>query len=104
MEKNYNKCFINDHGEVNGPVIIGDDIGKDDFDFIMFSELLDRILVESDNKTERKYAVMAKHYADGKEKNKLKQLIKSNLVTFTSGTFATLAGGVLLEMVKMLLH
>ena len=38
-----------------------------------------------------------------KEKNMLKQLIESNIGTFTSGTFATLAGGPLLEMVKKLM-
>lgn len=103
MKTDYIKCFINDHGEVNGPVIIGDDIGREDFDYTKFSKLLNEMLVESDNKDERKCAVIAKQYADGKEKNMLKQLIESNIGTFTSGTFATLAGGALLEMVKKLM-
>lgn len=47
MKTAYINSFINDHGEVNGPVIIGDYIGREDFDYTKFSNLLNEMLVES---------------------------------------------------------
>ncbi|MCM1525026.1 MAG: hypothetical protein NC120_11265 [Ruminococcus sp.] len=88
-------------GEINGPVIIGSD-SSNEIDYEKFSKLLNDVIINSNDRTERTYALEAKEYADEEEHNKLRQLISNNFAAFTSGTFATLAGGVLLEMVKKL--
>ena len=89
METKYNKCYINDHGTVSGPVIIGDNVSHDDIDYTKLSKLLGDVLVDSDDKTERICALEARQYADQQDKNKLKQFINTNLNTFTNGTFTT---------------
>ena len=101
-EDNYNKCIINN--VYAGDLILNANEGNSEgVDLKKFSELLDMVLTESDVRLERELAVKAKHFADRKEKGKLRELIAANLSSFVSGTFATLAGGALLEMIKALL-
>ena len=75
---------------------------NDSFDFEELSELLEAVSIESDSKQERKYAAEAKKYSDKHDKKSLKQFISERESAFTSGTFATVAGGVLLELIKKL--
>ena len=99
---NYNKCIIN-NGYAKVLNMNTGEGNSESVDLKKFSELLDTVLTESDVRLERELAVKAKHFADRKEKGKLKELIKTNWSSFVSGTFATLAGGALLEMFKILL-
>ena len=101
-EENYNKCIIN-NGTAGDLILNANEGNSESVDLKKFSELLDTVLTESDVRHERELAVKAKHFADRKEKGKLRELIASNLSSFVSGTFATLAGGALLEMIKALL-
>lgn len=77
---------------------------NDNFDFDEFYKFLESVLIESDSKHERECAAKAKELAKNHDKIKLKQLISENKSAFTSGTFATLAGGILLEMIKKVLN
>lgn len=99
---NYNKCIIN-NGYAKDLIMNTNEGNSEGVDLKKFSELLDTVLTESDVRLERELAVKAKHFADRKEKGKLRELIAANLSSFVSGTFATLAGGALLEMIKALL-
>lgn len=101
-EDNYNKCIIN-NGYAGDLILNANEGNSEGVDLKKFSELLDMVLTESDVRLERELAVKAKHFADRKEKGKLRELIAANLSSFVSGTFATLAGGALLEMIKALL-
>lgn len=99
---NYNKCIIN-NGYAKDLIMNTNEGNSESVDLKELSELLEMVLTESNVRTERELAVKAKHFADRKEKGKLKELIKANWSSFVSGTFATLAGGALLEMLKILL-
>lgn len=98
----YDGCIIN-NGKARDMILYANEGNSEGVDLKKFSELLDTVLTESDVRLERELAVKAKHFADRKEKGKLKELIKTNWSSFVSGTFATLAGGALLEMIKALL-
>lgn len=67
------------------------------------AELLEKVLVESENKDERVLASEAKKLCNNNDKGKLKALIKENQGTFLSDTFSTLVGGGLLEILKGLI-
>lgn len=95
----YNNCIINE-GIANDIELIVNPTGSDNIDWKKLSELFEQVLIESDKRSERELARNAKLFADEKSKGKLKELIKSNLSTFVSGTFANLAGGLLLDMIK----
>ena len=99
---NYNKCIIN-NGYAKVLSMNTNEGNSESVDLKELSKLFEMVLTESDIRTERELAVKAKHFADRKEKGKLKELIAANLSSFASGTFATLAGGALLEMLKNLL-
>lgn len=99
---NYNKCIIN-NGYAKDLIMNTNEGNSESVDLKELSELLEMVLTVSDVRTERELAVKAKHFADRKEKGKLKKLIAENLSSFASGTFATLAGGTLLEIIKALL-
>lgn len=101
---------LDNSGNINGDVSIGTgnnngniDFRKNDFNFKELSEMFEKVIKWSDVKLECELAADAKHFADKKEKENLKKFIVENLSSFTSGTFATLAGGALLEMIKALL-
>ena len=92
-----------------GDIIIGDnnDLTKysnESFDFDSFSKLLGKVLIESDNRQEREYAAEAKEIAKDHDKKSIKEFIKARESAFTSGTFATVAGGVLLALIDKVLH
>lgn len=100
-EENYNGCvFNNGYAEKIEMNINGSN--SECVDLKKLSELLEVVLIESDMSSERKLALKAKNLADEKEKGKLKAFIEENWSAFTSGTFATLVGGVLVEMFKKL--
>lgn len=101
-KENYDRCIIN-NGYAEVMNMNTGEGNSESVDLKKFSELLDTVLTESDVRLERELAVKAKHFADRKEKGKLRELIAANLSSFVSGTFATLAGGALLEMIKILL-
>ncbi len=101
---------LDNSGNINGDVSIdtgnnngNNDFGKNDLNLKELSEMLENVLTGSDVRHERELAADAKRFADKKEKENLKKFILENLSSFTSGTFATLAGGALLEMIKALL-
>ncbi|MCH5193361.1 MAG: hypothetical protein J1F11_05315 [Oscillospiraceae bacterium] len=100
----FKKSVINNG--ITGHIFIDSDnniVGlNDDFDFDELSELLEAVSIESDIMQERKYAAEAKKYADKHDQKSLKKFISENKSAFTSGTFATVAGGVLLELIKNL--
>lgn len=102
MENNYKDCMIIS-GKVNKAVIVNKNTYSESVNLDELSELLDKLIVESNSETERKYAITAKNYANKQNRTELVNLIKANFSTFTSGTFATLAGGFLLEMIKKLM-
>ena len=77
---------------------------NESFDFDELSNLLERVLIESDNRQEREYAAEAKEIAKDHDKKSIKEFIKARESAFTSGTFATVAGGVLLALIDKVLH
>lgn len=77
---------------------------NESFDFDELSNLLERVLIESDNRQEREYAAKAKEIAKDHDKKSIKEFIKARESAFTSGTFATVAGGVLLALIDKVLH
>ncbi len=68
-----------------------------------FCSYLDYIILNSESPEERKCASDAKILYQKGEKDKLKRLIIDNIATFAAGTFSTLAGGALLEIIKGIL-
>ncbi len=96
---------------ITGNIVVGENnivdsngvtYSNNDFDFDELSKTLEKVLIESDIRQERKYAAEAKKYADKHDQKSLKKFISDNKIAFTSGTFATVAGGVLLELIKNL--
>lgn len=94
-------------GDVMGNAIIGDNnnitqnnksISKDN----TFIECLDNIIKYSNDKKEQECAKKAKElYME--DKKSLRNFIIDNIVTFTTGTFATVSGGLLLSVIKGIL-
>lgn len=69
-------------------------------DFITY---LDEVIVYSDSKHERECALNAKKLYESNKRSELKKYLMKNISTFTSGTFATVAGGLLIELIKMII-
>lgn len=76
---------------------------SDSTDYKKFSELLNKVVIESNIQAERICAAKAKELSDNRDKDKLKQFINTNLSTFTTGIFESFAGGALLEIIKGIL-
>lgn len=99
VENNYNQCMIN-NGYAEIMNLNANESNTEGVDLEKLSALLEVVLIESDMSSERNLALKAKNFADKNEKGKLKEFVKENLSAFTSGAFATLVGGVLVEMFK----
>ncbi len=72
-------------------------------DYDRLKELLNSVFENADNAKEKDCAHQAVKLCD-EDRKSLKQYIIDNLITFTTGTFATTAGGLLLEMIQNLLR
>lgn len=99
------------NSEISGGVLNGAVIGENNRvihvahnnDTDKFCDYLSYIILNSDSLEERQCASGAKIRYKRGEKSELKKFIIDNLATFSSGTFATLAGGALLEIIKGIL-
>lgn len=89
-----------------GPVIIdsfNSNDEQDNFDYSKLSALLTRVILDSNDKTERYYAQDAKDFIEKDDKAGLKNFIKKNWSTFVSGTFSSIAGGALTKLFESLI-
>lgn len=68
-----------------------------------FTKYLDEVTINSDDAKERECAVKAKALYNNNRRKELKKLIIENISTFTAGTFATTAGGLLLNIIQDIL-
>lgn len=68
-----------------------------------FTEYLDDVMNYTNNKTEYECAKKAKEFYVSDRKS-LKSFIVDNITTFTTGTFATVAGGLLLSAIQKILN
>ena len=76
---------------------------NDDFDFDKPSELLEKVSIDSKIRQEGKCAAKEKQYANKHDPKSFKKFISDNKIAFTSGTFATVAGGLLLNLINKVL-
>ena len=86
--------------EIGGDIIFNVNDNSIDIDYEKIAKLLDDVRKKSNDKNEIMCAAVAKQYVDDGNEKGLRKYIKANLSTFTTGTFATLAGGVLLELLR----
>lgn len=104
MSIGFKDCTING-GVMNGAIFGQGNIVQNDYSNIensCFTECLDKVIKYSDDKKEQECAMRAKElYA--KDKKSLKDFIIDNLATFTTGTFASVSGGLLLSIIKNIL-
>lgn len=68
-----------------------------------FTKYLDEVTINSNNAKERECAIKAKTLYNNNKRKELKKLIIENIGTFTAGTFATTAGGLLLNIIQDIL-
>lgn len=68
-----------------------------------FTKYLDEVTINSNDAKERECAVKAKALYNSNKIKELKKLIIENISTFTTGTFATTAGGLLLNIIQDML-
>jgi len=73
-----------------------------EIDYEQFKILLHTVANLSNNNQEKQHAIHAAELCD-KDKHSLKSYIVENISSFVSGTFATVAGGMLLEMIQGLI-
>lgn len=111
-----NSKFEFKNSVINGDVFKGAKIG-DEFisgdkiansfnnrNYNHFTDYLEEIIINSNNKKERECASKAKNlYTSNKHKD-LKTFIIENITTFSTGTFATVAGGLLLNIIQKILN
>lgn len=96
-EINFNNCLIGDGGVLkNGRV--GDNIYQGTYTY--FTDVFNEVITQSNDKQERKLAQQAKDLCQSNKHNALKQLFIDNLAAFSSGTFATVTGGLLLQAIN----
>lgn len=79
--------------------IIDNSVNTKDDSFIIG---LNEVIKHTSSETERRCATKAKELYTS-DKKALKNFIIDNLSTFTTGTFATVLGGLLLEIIKNIL-
>lgn len=66
----------------------------------IFPDYLDEVINNSRNKKEYYCATKAKQLYTSKNQEGLRIFIQDNITTFLNGTFATVAGGLLLEIIQ----
>lgn len=77
----------------NDNVVVNHSAGK-------FIDYMDDVIINSNDKRERQCALKAKKLAEENNNSGLKRYIMDNINTFTTGVFATTAGGLLLELIN----
>ena len=82
-------------------VISNDKISAIDYDEL--KSLLNVVVSKSINEEEKQHAVHAVELCGKKDKNLLKSYIMENISSFVTGTFATVAGGLLQNMIQNLI-
>lgn len=111
-----NKGIIGDNNKFNG--ILGDSNNSNqinnskkneniynEIELIQkISDGLDEIIITTKNKKEIRIAEKTKKYLKEKKFKVLKKWINKNWDTFITGTFSTVAGGMLLNLIQTLLN
>ncbi len=106
MDTKFENCTINGgilDGAIfgdNNNIIHGNQINKESDNFVNY---LDELLKISDSSVEKECAKQAKILYLNNDKKTLKDFIIENIATFTTGTFATVAGGLLLNAIQNIL-
>lgn len=96
-EINFTNCLIGDGGVLkNGRV--GDNIYQGTSTY--FADVFNKVIMQSDDKKERDLAQQAKDLCQANKHNALKKLFIDNLAAFSSGTFAAVTGGLLLQVIN----
>lgn len=106
MDTKFENCTIN--GGILDGAIIGDDnkiiqIDSNNVSSDNFIKYLDELINTSNNLKEKECAQQAKKLYNRKDIKSLKNFIIENITTFTTGTFATVAGGLLLNAIQNIL-
>lgn len=91
--------IIENSNILNGAVI-GSVVSEKPSEMDEIIRYLNMVVNSSNDSTEQKCAKQAIKLAKSNDENKLKAFIKENLGTFVTGTFANIASGALLEIVK----
>ncbi len=86
-----------DNSYVNGDQIIN---AFSQNEFADLESYLDEVIRKSKNNKEREYAVHAKQFCIEKNQKGLRNYIIDHIIDFTSGTFQTIAGGLLLSAIQ----
>lgn len=74
------------------------------YDYKILEQHFDTVNKSSNDPDECKLALEAKKLCSKHDQKGLRALVKAHIPDFTSGTFATVAGGLLLEMIKHLVQ
>ena len=99
--------FINSFNNGNNNEYVdGDNITNsfNNIDYNYFTNYLEEIIKNSDDIKERKCAEKAKNLYNEHKHKELKSFIIQNITTFSTGTFATVAGGLLLNIIQNILN
>lgn len=99
--------FINSFNKGNNNEYVGGDKivnSYSNLDYNHFTNYLEEIIKNSDNIKERKCAEKAKNLYNTNKHKELKSFIIQNITTFSTGTFATVAGGLLLNIIQNILN
>lgn len=104
MERNFMNIEFKDNiisgGEFFSNAVINNGNSQINSDFI---QCLNSVIEGSDSLTEKNCALKAKELYNKENKKGLKSFVTDNIATFTTGTFATVCGGVLIEFIKQIL-
>nr|DAO66987.1 MAG TPA: hypothetical protein [Caudoviricetes sp.] len=106
MKTEFKDCTIND-GVLNHAVIGNNNtvytVIQNDLQNDRFIECLEEVIKISNNKEEQRCAKKAKELYVS-DKKSFKNFLIDNLASFTTGTFATVSGGLLLSYIKNFLR
>lgn len=105
MEFNLKNCSISG-GVLNNSVlgdnnhyVKGNEFNSSNIESTLL-DCLDKVAINSDSRKERKYAIKARKIYNQNGMTSLKKFIIDNLNSFTTGTFATVAGGLLYDIIQ----
>lgn len=106
MEKgnNYTNSVVNIGSgtiDVKGGIKFGDSKNQDSDKFNQILNLLNEIKDTSTDRNEVTCASIAGQYIKDENENAFHKYIQDNLTTFTTGTFSTFAGGLLLQLLGL---